>query len=787
MAILPIGIGSEEASYRIERSLRFNSADSAYLSKAFTTPSNQTVWTWSNWVKRSQLGANQSLFSAFNGSGTSAALTFNSSDQFQIESGGFFVANSTAVFRDPSAFYHVVARVNGSTTTVWINNVSILTYTGGTLTAFNTSGVTHSIGRRQGGSDYYHNGYMTEVNFIDGQALAPTSFGEYNSVTGVWQPKAYTGSYGTNGFYLDFSDNSGTTSTTLGKDYSGNGNNWTPNNFSVTAGAGNDSLVDTPTPYGTDTGVGGEVRGNYCTVNPLNNLASGNITITNGNLDLQLGTPGQWRTASSTMSMPYGKWYWEIRLNNTPNSDDVWYGILADDISFAGNRGLSDSQIGSYGYSYSNNGYKRNNGSASAYGATWTNGDIIGIAFDATNNQLTFYKNGVSQGLAFTVSSGKTYVPAFSGASSQPSFSVNFGQRPFAYTAPSGFKALCTQNLPEPTVKDGGDYFNAVLYTGNSSTQSISGVGFQPDMVWVKDRSAAQWHNITDVVRGVGKEIFTNATNAEETNGGISSLNADGFSLINWDGANKASDAYVAWNWKAGGSGVTNTAGTITSTVSANTTAGFSIATMTGNGSVFTFGHGLGVAPAMVIVKYRSGTAPNIAGWAVYHKSLTSAAYRIDLNATSGQISDINAWNSTAPTSTVVTVGTNLSVNNTPLVAYCFAPIAGYSAFGSYVGNGSSDGPMIFTNMRPRWVLIKRSSAIEDWAIFDTGRNPSNLTNLLLSPNLSSAETTVTGNPIDILSNGFKIRGTGNTVNGSGSTYIYAAFAENPFRYSLAR
>jgi len=290
------------------------------------------------------------------------------------------------------------------------------------------------------------------VNFIDGQALTPSSFGQTDAQTGVWGPKAYSGSYGTNGFYLNFSDNSNTTAATLGKDYSGNGNNWTPNNFSVTAGVGNDSVVDVPTPYGTDTGVGGTVRGNYCTMNPLQlNLA----TLTNGNLTYSAGsTSGNNYTCGSTLGVSSGQYYWEINVTSLTNYLGVGIASASDLITLVKN----SSPIGFSAASYSvfESGSKCNNSSTSAYQTGgYATGNVIGVAFDATNGKIWFSKNGVfpnsgdpaaGTNAAFTSISANTYLPALSGFVS--TLDANFGQRPFAYTAPSGFKALCTQNLP---------------------------------------------------------------------------------------------------------------------------------------------------------------------------------------------------------------------------------------------------------------------------------------------------------------------------------------------------
>jgi hypothetical protein len=331
---------------------------------------------------------------------------------------------------------------------------------------------------------------------------------------------------------------------------------------------------------------------------------------------------------------------------------------------------------------------------------------------------------------------------------------------------------------------------NAVLWTGNGSTQSIS-TGFAPGLVWNKSRSNADFHNVFDSVRGGIARLVTNSTNAEATTGnGFAGITSTGFDLDNSGGGgdnNASGRTYVGWAWKANGAGVLNEVGTIDSTVSANTTAGFSVVTYTGTGSNATVGHGLGVAPAMIIVKNRASATD----WAVYHKSLTSAAYWLELNSTGG-VSGPNSvvFNSTAPTSTVFSVGTNDRTNATnSYVAYCFAPIAGYSAFGSYVGNGSSDGPFIFTGHRPRWLLVKCSSAAgEDWIVVDSVRNEYNYVNKFLYPNLSNAEgTAASNNVVDFLSNGFKVRSTSGAWNSSSATYIYASFCENPLKLSLAR
>ena len=332
------------------------------------------------------------------------------------------------------------------------------------------------------------------------------------------------------------------------------------------------------------------------------------------------------------------------------------------------------------------------------------------------------------------------------------------------------------------------DYFNTKLYTGNGSTQSITGINFQSDMVWTKARSGTygtQDHAIIDVVRGVTKTIRPNKTTAEgtETNT-ITSFDTDGYTIGGDNGKfNQSSTEYVSWNWLADNtSGSSNTDGSITSTVSANTTSGFSIVTYSGTGSNATVGHGLGVTPDMVIVKDRTNNVGST-NWNVYHSANTSAPETeiITLNGT-GATSDSNIyWNDTAPTSSVFSLGTAGQVNysSDDYVAYCFTSIKGFSKFGSYTGNGNADGTFTYLGFKPAFVIIKQTNAAgENWFICDNKREGYNAENNRLIPNLSTAEQS--DSPIDILSNGFKARETGAKVNASGSTYIYMAFAENP-------
>ena len=330
----------------------------------------------------------------------------------------------------------------------------------------------------------------------------------------------------------------------------------------------------------------------------------------------------------------------------------------------------------------------------------------------------------------------------------------------------------------------------ATLYTGTGATLAVSNavnsVGMHPDLLWIKNRSAANSHQLADSIRGVTKYLFSDANSVEETRTDqVTALSASGFSLsalvVN-TAVNNTSNNYVGWQWKAGGTAVSNTSGTITSSVSANPTAGFSVVTYTGTGANATVGHGLGVVPSLVICKNRSAAQ----GWITYHISSGATDYLV-LNATTAATASSTAWNNTAPTSSVFSVGVNSGTGGLtdPYVAYCWAPVAGYSGFGRYTGNGSADGPFVYLGFRPRWILIKSISAITNWRILDTSRDVVNVESLELFPNLSNAEGT--GVSLDGLSNGFKIRTAGSAYNTSADTYIYAAFAENPLKYANAR
>jgi hypothetical protein len=1058
-SVTPLLLKSAAAGgLQIERSLRFNSSDSAYLSRTPGTAGNRNLWTLAFWIKRCKFGTAQDVFSV--GTSGTDILYFDSSDRLCLDRPGATVLVTTQVFRDPSAWYHIALRIDSTNGTnankaqLYVNGSEVTTFStdnrsGLTSSSFLTNTVIlHTFGIRSSNTSTNPcDIYLANIHFIDGQALDPSSFTETDATTGQLIPKTYTGSYGTNGFNLLFADNSSNTASTLGKDTSGNGNNWTPNNLSINTGgptsvaaasgalpvfnttdtygavkgtgtrtdsnasslvlaipmdganngttftdesatirgsgtakaitsfgdtktltaqskfygssgffdgtgdylscassadfnfatsdftiegwfyatslpaadkilidlrgngastdgwvlflntsnqmqiydqtlktsssaalststwfhlaisrvsgtltyyvngasagsfsysaatnasstgirigtrtdvtsfffgyiqdfriykgvakytgnfnppsatadpaiaAGNDSLIDSPTNYGTDTGVGGEVRGNYCTLNPLDKGTG--AVLSNGNLDNITNTAGWVGGAKGTIGMSSGKWYFEV----TCTAGDTMLGI-GNAASGVATPSFPGYKPGSYGY-YSP-GTKFNNDVSSAYGASYGAGDVIGIAFDADNGTLTYYKNGTSQGVAFSSIPSDTYFPY---VATYNSIYCNFGQRAFAYQTPgtnrpaATFKALCTQNLPAPLVTKSNTVMDVLLWSGTGGNRSLTGLNMSPDFVWIKQRNTSYsvGHQLYDVVRGAGslKQLDSSNTTAEgggntHQYGYLSSFDSAGFSVtagsLDSDYVNKSGITYVGWAWDAGTSTVSNTAGSITSQVRANATAGFSVVTYTGNAvSGATVGHGLGVAPNLIIIKSRSGTHD----WIVYHASIgNTGAVRLNTTAATQTLS---VWfNNSGPSSTTFTLGNTAGTNESgsTFVAYAFAPVVGYSSMGSYVGNGSAtDGPFIYTGFKPRFFVFKRTDTTGQWIVVDTARSSYNPAILNLNLNLSDSEYSGYATE-DFVSNGLKLRTSDANWNASGGTYVYFAFAESPFQYARAR
>ncbi len=769
--------------YNISRSVRLRSSASAYFNRTFASaPTSTTKQSFSFWLKRGSISsaARQNIFAGYDGSSSNNMwISFETNDILYVASGGTLAydVSTTQVFRDPSAWYHFVIAFDTTQATasnrvkIYVNGVQVTSLASSNYPPqnqtlqFGIANANNKIGTWWHNTVSFLDGYLTEVNFIDGQALTPSSFGETDAATGVWKPKKYAGTYGTNGFYLNFSDPSAATAAAICKDYSGNGNNWTPNNISVTAGVTYDSMFDVPTPYAD----GGNGRGNYCVLNGANN-GYGTTTLSQGNLYSVISAPGATEgSAIGSIGMSTGKWYWEINVVSANTTYGYPCSIGIGNQSSTNGVGTPNA---SYTYNSKDGNKMSNTGSFSsvAYGASYTANDVIGVAFDADAGTLTFYKNNTSQGVAFTGITSSTWF-ARVGSNDGCTVAFNFGQRPFAYTPPTGFKALNTQNLPDATIKKGSTAFNTVLYTGNGGNQVITGVGFQPDLVWGKLRSTSGNHRLQDSSRGSDNTLSSNLTDAEVAGNGLVSFDADGFTMDSGTNINQVYP-YVAWNWKKGA------------------TQGFDIVTYTGDGtSAHAISHSLGVAPKMVIVKSRSLAGEN---WNCWHTSLNNTAARILLNTTGAvDTGSPSIWGTGGinPTSTTFQVGSSSGTNGntSTYVAYLFSEVAGFSKFGSYTGNGSADGPFVYCGFRPRFVLVKGSSNASSWQLFDTSRNTYNAIDNTLWADLSSAEGTGYAR-IDLLSNGFKVRApSGADPNVSGATYIFMALAENPFKNSLAR
>jgi hypothetical protein len=829
-----IASSGSRAQYKIANSLRIESAESSQLSRTPSATGNTNKFTLSTWAKRSSTGAYLYLgsYSNFSGSGWFDNVAFNPGDTLDVllaNSGNSGLAArlvTSTVFKDFASWYHVVVSVDTTLATasdrmkIYVNGNQITDFSTATypsqnfnFTNINVSGRTHYIGREAWSSPNLSNGYIAEYHHIDGQALTPSSFGEIDSATGQWVPKQYSGSYGTNGVYLNFSDTSGTTATTLGKDFSGNGNNFTPSGFSVAAGIQNDALLDTPTDYGTDTGLGGEVRGNYATLNPLDRSSYTpdgiGFTYGKGNLQLTSNTTGDSNSGGSTFVIPpnSGKWYYEATYTqiSTGGSGFFWHYVkdadnLNNNIGHCIAYGAANPW-GSYGY------YNSATGSGVATSAI-SNGAIFQVAIDSDTRKI-YMGNNNSWYNSGNPSTGTNPVGTLAGTgpiilsfgartgSTTQVIDFNFGQRPFAYAAPTNFKTLCTKNLPTPAISIPNQYYDAVLYAGNSNgSTSVGGLNFSPDLVWIKNRSdyadGSSNNMLYDVLRGTTKHLSTDKTDIEQTLAtGLNSFNQTGFTPGSSTRTNENGKNYIAWCWDAGATDLTNNNGTVTSTVRVNQTSGFSIVRYnTGsNSNAYTVGHGLGKIPKFIMIK--GGYTTDTYNWDIYHASI-GPTKRLKINSTDAPELQGGPWDNTTPSSTLIYqnnqnnywYGTNRNV-----IAYCWTDIPGYSQFASYRGTTSDDGPFVYLGFRPAWVLIKRTDAGGDfWNLMDSKRDPVNITNATnrLYPNFVNNDEV--GNvTVDFLSNGFKIRDTNSNNNGSGMTYVYAAFAESPFKYARGR
>ena len=809
------------------QSARFNSGSSSYLSFTPSGNGDRRKATLSFWFKKTTNGETYPTMFCCNDSSGGHYMTIT----FYEDSLYFQTAPSadglitTAKYRDTTAWYHCCWAIDTTQSTA-SNRVKC--YINGTqITDFSTeqypdqdsyldicSTVAHAWGHFV---DYgrYFNGYIADAYIIDGQQLTPSSFTETKE--GALIPKAYEGSYGTNGVHLEFKQTgTGTASTsTIGADTSGNTHHYTSSGM----GSDDSNIPDSP-------------ENNFATLGGLEKLQD--FTLSEGNLKYTTST-NQRGLIASTAIPNTGKHYFECRvLSLGASQDDVYIGVCEPDkmrSNLTGTRGGA-TVSGAGGYTFNNyNGYAvldGSNQSADSIGHQRSMPQIMGVAVDRDNNNIKFTWDGSSYSSTYSIPANvPLYVYVGSGGGTSTAEGVfNFGQDStflgaisaggnadgnsngdFALAVPTGYLALCSANLPETTLspaqdEQATDHFQVYTFTGDAnSTRTISGLNFQPDLLWSKARNQAFSHNLYDSSRGNDKAIQSNNSNAENTYDLFNGFTSDGYNtttdgsagdLLNYNGG-----TYVNFLWKANaGTTTTNDAsatsvGTIDSVYQANTTAGFSIVTYTGTGSAGSIAHGLGGVPEVMIIKNRS-EAHSWSG--TYHHKMASDPHTDYLNLSgSGAVVDDNTqWNDTAPTSTVFTVGTanntNKSSNN--YVGYFFRGIEGFSKFGSLTANGSADGTYCHIGFQPSLVIVKQSSATGDWNMIDTTRQGHNHANGLpvVRANSSAVEEQASGNQgqIDILSNGFKFRSAHSSFNTSGATVVYMAFAEIPEKYSNA-
>jgi len=769
----------------IEKSLRFSRESNAVLYKAFSSAGNRKKWTWSGWVKfPNPEDSNTTQIFSYNQGNTNNRGSFYKGSSgvinYQLRVGGsssqyrLAFVTTVAELRDPSAWYHIVLVIDsdqGSSTDrvkIYINgDLQPVVYHNGPSSGFSTwINSTSTIYFGGAADEDGGNMYLAEVNFIDGQAYDPLYFGYTDFQTKIWKPKRYEGTYGTNGFHLEFKDNSSVSA--LGKDTSGNGNDWTVSNFSVSAGDGNDSVTDTPT----------------FTKATLNSITgwTNNATLKNGNLQMT-GSAG-FKEISTIAVDGTSKFYYESVRTISAGWQylGVWIGQPDNPSNATSNTAIyafASTEATSQGGVYSGSG-----------SLSWGQDDVMGLKYE--NGTLKIYKNGTLHGNALTgiPTNDKVYAYIANDNTNAASF-VRFNADSWTQNTAAGVDdswELSIKNLPpnSPSIVRPQKHFDTVLFTGNGGTQSITGLEFQPDLVWIKTRSSSNYHFLFDSVRGVNKFLFSNVAAIENGGGAnpdtsLTSFNPNGFSLgadptpSTSTGFNKNGATHVAWCWKAGGAAVTNNDGSVASQVSVNTEAGFSIVTLDGTGSVLTFGHGLGAIPSMVILKAR-----NIANnWLVYHKSY--GAEKTTFLDTSTATSDNAQWyNDTEPTSSVFTLGTWSGMNtaSSNIVAYCWTEIPGYSKFGSYTGNGSSDGTFVDLGFRPAWLMVKKTSGANSWVMYDVKRSTTNPIDDYLIAEGDDDEGTASSVEVDFLSNGFKFYSGYDIVNAG--DYIYMAFAEQP-------
>ena len=814
------------------QSLRLNTPDDPRLTRTPSSGGNRKTWTFSIWIKRGVITVNQVLFGAYSSGAESgfSYLSLHADDQIGFDAYGTSYFHTNRLLRDTTGWTNLVFAVDTSQSTsgdrvkLYVNGVQDSSFASGSMpslnldTAFNdTCQHTLFANHYNGSYDGEVSGYVSDVNFVDGSQLTASSFGEFKN--GVWIPIDTSGlTFGTNGFRLQFKQTgTGTASTsTIGADTSGNTNHFTTNNLS----AHDSNLPDCP-------------ENNWCTFNVVE--PSG-ITLSEGSLYATVGSG--FKLLRSTFFVASGKWYWEILSKDGGNG---YIGASTSDEAIT-SRGAETNLSAVL---VTSDGDIRKNASESSYGNSVSDGDVIGVALDMDNGKIYFSENGTYYNSGNPASSTN---PATTGLTSplSPSVSLydnedyiaNFGQDGtfngektaggnsdgngkgnFFSAVPTGFLALCSANLPETTISpnadnQSSDFFTTYLHTGDGvDGRSLTGMGFQPDFHIIKNRSNSGNDTIlTDSARGETQLTMTGNYADNPSTNKIESLDADGFTVGQsvHSTVNADTQTYVSWNWKAGGAptatnsagaGATPTSGSVkidgsnlgsalagsipATKITANTTSGFSIVLYTGNNSSSgTIAHGLSSAPTLILVWGRTVENSNMVGLTAYN----GWTHYITFSGSGYSVSDSTIWNNTAPTSTVFSVGGAQNVNdNYDYVAWCWHDVEGYSKIGTYKGNSNADGTYVYTGFSVKWLMIKKASAGENFVIWDKERDTFNVRDSYLIANTTAVETVYGGVKVDFLSNGFKFRGNEQLINDSSHTFIYMAFAENPFKYSNAK
>ncbi len=762
--------------------LRFDKTNTSYLSRTFPTAGNLTKWTISMWVKRGNLSNGvdkQILFSAgtpgvpssyeqwaqvgFDINGELCLYGYDAT-QYPYSAVARLLPNSQ-VQQDPTGWYHIVVAIDSNDISSfdenrvrgYVNGVELLTQgnpVNRSVSRYITpqgeqlrinSAQAHSIGRDEYTTSQYFDGTITQVHFVDGQTLTASDFGQFTS-EGLWVPKTYTGTYGTNGFHLPF--NTGTSTTTLGQDTSGNGNNWTLHNFTRTPGVDDCWMADYPVKGTTAT----QPLSNYAIINPLDLFTS--VALENGNLQtVSASNPA----ILGSIQLTSGKWYWEIQFTG-PDTSNQFVGLISD----------------------------------TGYAAATNTTNVIGVRYNGATGKLNYTIDGIHWTNITTLTPGQYVFPIAYSTASVKTIYANFGQRAYAYAVPPGYVSICTANSPTPLISNPSLYFSNIAYNGNdASPRAITGTSFQPGFVWSKCYSNSSFnHFLYDVVRGTSLStgISTSSSGPNDTSGenggGVTSFNSNGFTAtagsISNGKLNAISQGYDTWLWKSG-SVTTDSNGTIGSQVSASQTSGFSIFSYSGSSIGTNYvGHGLLSKPRLVFVKNLTNTS----NWACYHEACGTNV--LLLNDYIPQFADTGFFQGLGPGKKLLPLGNSLETcqAGSQYIGYAFSQVDGFSKISSYVGTGATEGQFVYCGFKPQYLLVKNITSYGAWALFDAQLNPVNNVYQYLSPSTTDYISFV--NDIQFTTAGFKIRGVDPKINKAGDTYAFMAIAKTEISFSNA-